>query len=329
MKTNYYIYNAGTLSRKDNTLQFSTETGKRDLPFERIENLYVMSETTLNSALLNFIGANGIFIHFFNYYQFYTGSFVPRETRLAGNLTVQQAQCYLAPQERLSIAKEFIDSAASNIYRNLRYYNGRGKDLSLPMAQIQNLQLEIPRVQSVQELMGVEGTIRKIYYETWNTLINQDISFEKRVKNPPDNAMNSLISFVNILIYTRVLSEIYHTQLNATISFLHEPGVRRFSLCLDIAEVFKPILGDRLIFSLLNRNQITDKSFTRELNGLHLTKEASQLIVKSLDERLETTIHHKELNRKVSYQYLIRLECWKLVKHILGEKPYDGFKIWW
>ena len=125
------------------------------------------------------------------------------------------------------------------------------------------------------------------------------------------------------------MSEVYHTQLNPTISYLHEPGVRRYSLCLDISEVFKPLIGDRLIFSLLNRQQITEESFTQELNFLHLKKEASKLIVRELENSLKKTIKHKELGRQVSYQYLIRLELYKLIKHIIGEKEYEGFKIWW
>ena len=125
------------------------------------------------------------------------------------------------------------------------------------------------------------------------------------------------------------MSEVYHTQLNPTISYLHEPGVRRYSLCLDISEVFKPLIGDRLIFSLLNRKQITEESFTQELNFLHLKKEASKLIVRELENSLKKTIKHKELGRQVSYQYLIRLELYKLIKHIIGEKEYEGFKIWW
>ncbi len=96
--------------------------------------------------------------------------------------------------------------------------------------------------------MGIEGNIRRRYYAAWNVIVNQEIQFEKRVMHPPDNIINSLISFVNTLIYAKVLSEIYHTQLNPTISYLHEPGAR-FSLSLDIAEVFKPLIGDRLIFS--------------------------------------------------------------------------------
>ena len=141
--------------------------------------------------------------------------------------------------------------------------------------------------------------------------------------------INSLISYINSLIYSKTLSEIYHTQLNPTISYLHEPGVRRYSLCLDISEIFKPLIGDRLIFSLLNRKQITEESFTKELNFLHLKKEASKLIVRELESILKKTIKHKELGRKVSYQYLIRLEVYKLIKHLIGEKEYEGFKMWW
>lgn len=125
------------------------------------------------------------------------------------------------------------------------------------------------------------------------------------------------------------VGQVYHTQLNPTISYLHEPGARRFSLCLDISEIFKPLIGDRLIFSLLNKRQITEDSFTKELNFLHLKQDASKLIATELEKRLRTTIMHKGLGRKVSYQYLIRLEAYKLVKHLLGEKEYEGFTIWW
>ena len=100
-------------------------------------------------------------------------------------------------------------------------------------------------------------------------------------------------------------------------------------MALDISEIFKPLLGDRLIFSLLNKNQINERSFTESLNFLHLKKEASQIIARELDSRMQKTIKHKELNRDVSYQYLIRLECYKLIKHLIGEKEYEPFKIWW
>ena len=330
MKRSYYIYNNGSLRRKDNTITFTDEYDeKKDLPIERVGDIYVMSEMSFNSSLINILAQNGIPVHFFNYYSFYIGSFYPREQLVSGNLLVQQVNHYSGQEKRLRLAKAFIEGATYNIYRNLRYYNGRGKDVQTYMDMIEGLRKQISKAESIQELMGYEGTIRKIYYSAWPTIIDQEIEFEKRVKNPPDNMINTLISFVNTLIYTKVLGEIYQTQLNPTISYLHEPGDRRFSLSLDIAEIFKPILGDRLIFSLLNRNQITQKSFTKGLNYLHLTKEASKTIVAELDAKMQTTIKHKDLNKTVSYQYLMRLECYKLVKHLLGEKEYEAFKIWW
>jgi len=330
MQESFYIYTNGALSRKDNTLRFVTEDKqKRDIPIERVGDIYVMSEMTFNTSLINLAAQYGVNMHFFNYYSFYTGSFYPRESLLAGNLLVHQVEHYSDYEKRLELAKKFILAASSNIYRNLRYYNGRGKDVKFYMDSIDEHQRHIPKAATIQELMGYEGNIRKTYYEAWNIIIDQNINFTKRVMHPPDNMINTLISFVNSLIYTKVLTEIYHTQLNPTISYLHEPGVRRFSLCLDIAEIFKPLIGDRLIFSLLNKKQITEKSFTKELNFLHLKKEASRLIVNELDQKLQTTIKHKDLNKNVSYQYLMRLEAYKLIKHILREKEYEGFEMWW
>lgn len=330
MQQSFYVYNNGDLKRKDNTLRFTSYDGeKRDIPIERISDIYVMSEMSFNTTFLSYISQYEIPIHFFNYYNFYTGSFYPKESNLAGQLLVNQVQYYTEYDKRLLIARKFIQAAADNIYRNLRYYNGRDKDVSEYMKDINSLRAGLSEVKSVQELMGIEGNIRKRYYAAWSVIINQEIEFDKRVMHPPDNMINSLISFVNSLVYTRTLSEIYHTQLNPTISYLHEPGVRRYSLCLDISEVFKPLIGDRLIFSLLNRKQITENSFTKELNYLHLKKEASKLIVSEFENRMKQTIMHKELGRQVSYQYLIRLEAYKLIKHLIGEKEYEGFRIWW
>lgn len=330
MQQSFYVYNNGDLKRKDNTLRFTSYDGeKRDIPIERISDIYVMSEMSFNTTFLSYISQYGIPIHFFNYYNFYTGSFYPKESNLAGQLLVNQVQHYTEYDKRLLIAKKFIQAAADNIYRNLRYYNGRDKNVSDYMKDIDSLRTGLVGVKSIQELMGIEGNIRKKYYAAWSVIINKEIEFDKRVMHPPDNMINSLISFVNSLVYTRTLSEIYHTQLNPTISYLHEPGIRRYSLCLDISEVFKPLIGDRLIFSLLNRKQITEKSFTKELNYLHLKKDASKLIVSEFEKKMKQTIMHKELGRQVSYQYLIRLEAYKLIKHLIGEKEYEGFRIWW
>ena len=322
---NYYIFSNGELKRKDNNICFND----RFLKIEMTDNIYLFGEVDLNTKCLNYLGQNKVAIHFFNYYGFYTGSFYPKETNISGNVLIKQVEFYQNIEKRLEIAKEIIKSASDNIFRNLRYYNGRGKDVKNQMELIKSLQKEIEKAQNINELMGVEGNIRKIYYSAWNILVNQEIEFEKRVKRPPDNMINTLISFINSLMYTTCLSEIYKTQLNPTISYLHSAGDRRFSLCLDISEIFKPLVVDRLIFSLLNKNIITEEDFEKDSNYYYLKDKGRKKVLEEYEKKLKSVITHKELNREVSYQYLIRLECYKIIKHIFGDKKYEGFKMWW
>lgn len=321
----YYIFSNGELKRKDNNIYFND----RALKIEMTSDIYLFGEVTLNTKCLNFLGQNKKAVHFFNYYGFYTGSFYPKESNVSGKLLVKQVEYFQDSEKRVELAREIIKSASDNIFRNLRYYNGRGKDLKNEMEIIKSYQLELDKAQEVNEIMGIEGNIRKVYYSTWSKIINQEIDFEKRVKRPPDNMINTLISFINSLIYTTCLSEIYKTQLNPTISYLHSPGDRRFSLCLDITEIFKPLIVDRMIFSLLNKNMINEDDFAKDSNFYYLKDKGRKKILEEYEKKLNQTITHKELKREVSYQTLIKLECYKLIKHLLGDKKFDGFKMWW
>ncbi len=330
MKRNYYIFNPGRLKRKDDSLQFiKSEDDKRYLPVADVDSIFAFGEMDFNSSAMNFLAKQGIAVHFFNYYGFYTGTFYPKETLVSGMLLVKQANHYSTKKKRLLLAQRFLQAAAQNILHNLKYYSARGKNLDEEIERIEDLYGKLELQKNIPSLMGIEGNIREIYYRGFNKIIEQEINFEKRVKRPPDNMINTMISFVNSMIYTTVLSEIYKTQLSPLISFLHEPGTKRFSLSLDIAELFKPFLGDRLIFSMLNKNQVDETCFARELNFLYMKENTRKAVVQEYDEKLKTTVRHKTLNRNVSYRHLIRLELYKLIKHLLDEQEYDGFKVWW
>lgn len=330
MVESYYLFSSGELKRKDNVVRMTAPDGRfKDIKIEMTRDIYLFGETSMNTKCLNFLSTNKIPMHLFNYYGYYTGSFYPKEVNISGNLLIRQVEHYIDETRRLIIAKEIIYSASYNIYRNVRYYHQRGKDLETQLNQLKALRKLISRAKNIQELMGIEGNIHQVYYTCWAIIVNQKIDFQKRVKRPPDNMINTLISFLNSLVYTSCLSEIYVSQLNPTISYLHSASDRRFSLSLDIAEVFKPILVDRLIFSLLNKKVISESDFDTESNFCYLKKSAQQKILKAYNERLEKTIKHRELKRHISYRRLMRLECYKLIKHLMNDKNYEGFKIWW
>ena len=210
----------------------------------------------------------------------------------------------------------------------LRYYDLRERPLTSIIDTIEGLRSTITGVDSVEELMGIEGNIRQIYYDGFDIIL-KDFTMDGRSKRPPRNEVNALVSFGNMCCYTACLGQIYHTQLNPTISFLHEPGARRYSLALDLAEIFKPILVDRLIFSLLNKRVLQADDFRNDLNHCLMKEKGVKQFMKAWDLRLSETIKHRTLNRSVSYKQLIRLECYKLVKHIIQDRPYKPFKIYW
>lgn len=334
MKKSYYLFNPGRLSRKDNTLKFTpvdeqgVEGLSKYIPVEGVDNLYTFGSLDANSALYNFMGKEGIAVHFFDYYEHYTGSFMPKEYLLAGKLLIAQADAYSKPKKRILIAQKLVEGAAFNMLKNLRYYNNRDRDTLRQIESIESLMLQIPFATAINELMGVEGNIRNYYYSAFDVII-QDFEMGNRSKQPPSNEVNCMVSFVNSLCYTICLDAIYHTQLNPTISFLHQPGERRFSLALDLAEIFKPILADRLIFSLLNKRVVQSSDFDTKLNSCLLKESGRKTVVRAWDEKLAETIKHRSLRRSVSYKHLIKLECYKLSKHILGIEEYKPFKAWW
>ncbi|PWB86357.1 CRISPR-associated endonuclease Cas1 [Methanobrevibacter woesei] len=321
LRKNYYILSDGILKRKENTLYFVNNKGKKPIPINKIYSIYAYGQITFSSQVMSLLAKKGIPIHFFNYYGFYNGSYYPRETLLSGDLLVRQAEYYLNQSKRLELAKLFVEGAANNILKVLSYYKIENN--------VNEILKELTKTNKITEIMNVEGRIMSEYYSKFDEILPEEFKMEGRSRQPPKNMINSLISFGNSMMYSTVLTEIYNTQLNPTISYLHEPFERRFSLSLDLSEIFKPIFVDRLIFYLVNKRMITKKDFNQDLNCCLLNDSGRNKFIKEYNKRLKKTIKHKDLNKKVSYQRLIRLEAYKLKKHILGIKKYNPFVIWW
>lgn len=302
MKKTYYLFNPGQLERKDNTLKFTpvVEDGNgeesvgapRYLPVEDINEFYVFGSLRANSSLFNFLGQKDIAVHFFDYYENYTGSFMPKDSLLSGRMLLAQTSAFQNKKKRLLIAQKFIESAAYNMIKNLQYYNRRGKDVEDIIDIIKGYAAKLPQTVSVQELMGTEGMIRQTYYDAFNLILN-DFEMGSRTKQPPQNEVNALISFGNI------------------------------------AEVFKPVIIDRVIFKVLNKKEIQEKHFDRKLNKCLLNQSGKKIFVKAVEDKLLETIKHRTLNRNVSYRHLIKLECYKLAKHLLEIEEYKPFKMYW
>ena len=330
MKENYHLTRNGRLVREENTVYYiAEEVGKRPLPVEKIHALYAYGRISFTSGVISYLAKNHIPLHFFNYYGYYEGTFYPREFLVSGDILVAQVEHYLNNKKRMEIAREFVRGAAANIEKNLSYYERSGKDVGAEREKVVSLMEEIDDQYEISNLMRVEGAIRNAYYSAWDDILPEEFRFVKRTRRPPENAVNALISFGNSLMYAATLSEIYNTQLNPTVAYLHSPSERRFSLSLDISEIFKPIIVDRVIFKLLNKKVLAMDDFSEEMNRSTLTEKGRRKFLQEWESKLADTIMHRGLKRKVSYRSLVRMECYKLEKHLIGGEKYRPLIMWW
>ncbi|MCX7795055.1 MAG: type I-B CRISPR-associated endonuclease Cas1b [bacterium] len=331
MSESIYIFSNGEIKRKQNTIYFENEKGDyKYIPVENTRDIHLFGEVTLNKDILEFFTQNEILIHFYNYYGYYVGSYYPREHYNSGYMILKQAEHYLDHQKRFILAYKFVLGAILNIKKVLSYYINRDIDLDRYLEQIETFEESLSEQEDIEGLMAIEGNIRDVYYSSFNPIIDsEEFEIDKRTKRPPENRMNALISFGNSLLYTYILSEIYKTHLDPRIGFLHATNFRRFTLNLDIAEIFKPIIVDRVIFYILNKNMISPEDFEEKLGGIYLKESGRKIFIERLEEKLKTTVNYKKIGKEVSYRRLIRLELYKLEKHLIEDEEYEPLVSEW
>lgn len=323
-----YIFSKGDLTRQDFSIKYKNEKGNFYLPIEKIKEIYCFNELTLSTKLLEILSTAGIIIHFFNYYENYIGSFYPKKVLTSGKVTVKQALAF--ENNRLIIAKSIVKGIAKNIKTVVYHYYRHGVSELKESIDFYNKDVEklLSKAKDIKQILSIEGKIWATFYSSFKYFLPQEFLINKRVKRPPDNPMNAMISFGNTLLYTKTISQIYNTHLDQSISFLHEPSEGRFSLSLDLSEVFKPIIVFRTIFDLVNNKKINvEKHFEEKLNYSLLNEEGKKIFIEAFEDRINQTFEHSKLNRKITYKQSIKLDGYKLIKYVIEGKDFIPFDL--
>ncbi|ADE15990.1 CRISPR-associated protein Cas1 [Nitrosococcus halophilus Nc 4] len=315
-----FVSREARLRRRENTLSITIEGKTRAFPIETIGHLVLLAESTLNSKLLTLCGKHGVRLSVFDYYGYFKGSFEPFNRNPSGQVKLAQAEILLNETQRMALARELVRGAAHNMQANLLYYRYRGKTgLEAMLKEMKRLVNLIPKAQDSSTLMGIEGNLHQWYYKAWK-LIDPVLDFTPRVRRPPNNPINCLLSFLNQLTYTIVRHELFKTHLEETFSLLHSPGNGRSSLSLDLAEPFKPILADSLIFRMLGRKML-DASWFEQYEGVCLLSETGR---RNIAEQFSIRLEERYQDR--SFREWIYREALAIERHFLGVAEYESFK---
>lgn len=202
---------------------------------------------------------------------------------------------------------------------------------------MENLVIQLEKARKVlsneSTLNGIISIVKKAekeYYKGFDFIIN-NIQF---VDNGNKNRIafmrkNNLMQFGVSIGQSMVLSEICKTHLDPRIGYFNEVDSNSFALCLDVFYIFKPIMIYRLAFTLINKHIIDEEDFQEYNGSVVLSRNGKGKFIKEFDQRMRTTVKHRHLERYVSYRRLIKLELYKIQKHILEGKDYKPYQALW
>jgi CRISPR-associated protein Cas1 len=310
----HFLISNGELLVKDSSLIFrDSKNSQKRIPAEAIEELYILSpEVNWNSRVLNFLSSKNITMHLFlrNRLQGTFQPFSKEGTKKSSKTFVEQVKILGNGRKRLFLAKSFTAGSIHNSGNNCKRY-GFYFDKKRYLESLKN-------ANSVNELMGFEGTFKRNYFKCWNSIIRnlEDFKFFERSRRPPKDRINSMISYLNTRIYTTTLHEIFKTKLDPRVGYLHESNDRDFTLHLDISEIFKPIIADNLIFQLINSGQITKNDFAE---GVRFTKSGIKKVEIEFAKKLSETFEN------INWRDRIRIEANRIRDYIENGETYKPF----
>lgn len=329
----YHVVNDGILTKRDYNILFENENGKKYIPVETTQALNIHSNVIFSGEFFRYLNRKRINVQLFDKYGNSVGYFLTSENGYRTRTMMKQVEIYQNPVRRLEVAKAMEIAALHNLRANLRYYS-KGKTssetsgaLNEAIVQLSDYITQVNQAKTVDEMLLVEGRARQLYYQMFNEICrNEDFRFVKRTRQPPQDPLNSMISFGNVYLYSRFATEIGKTSLDIRIGFVHSATYRNQTLNLDLADIYKPIVIDRVIFSMINKGMIKKERHFESgpEGGVYLNKVGKRLFIEELDQKIyqKLTIG----NETKSYDTRIREEVRNLLRFVLHGEKYKPYK---
>lgn len=329
MKNVFYLYKSGTLKAKDYSLALENKIGTEYIPIEQLDTIICFSEITLNKRALSLLNKHKVSLLFYNYYGNYIGRYSPKEYK-DGRVLVNQVHVYEVESKRVYIAKEILKGSLLNMIALAKYYAKKGRPSEEIIDNLLACLDTLAVADSVEKILLIEAKSKQIYYGLFDIVLeNEELHFDKRMKNPPGNELNAALSYGYAMLYGLFLAILDRSSLFPQISFIHSLSKNCDSLQFDLADIFKPVIVDRLVLRLIRRKQLTKQHFQYvDKDSCYMNKDGIQIFLTEFDKVLHSTISYN--GRRYSYRSLLSKEVHKLSEYIKGNvKDYQAFVMKW
>lgn len=319
----YWLTEPCRIRREDNSVRVERPDGSPvRIPITDIRDLICFDHVDVNTSAMSLLSRNGVTLHVLDHYGNHAGHFAPAESMASAGVVRRQVEITADPIARMGVARSLVLNTAENLRWAL--------DTDLLDPALESLRTGALACEDTDALMGQEGNFRRTAWAVLDAQLPLWLRLNGRSRRPPTNAGNAFVSYLNSLVYARVLTALRSTPLHPAIGFLHaDTDRRRNTLALDLAEPFKPLFAERLLKRTAAQKHLKQSDFETDVGRASLSKDGRKKVAALVREELATTVQHRTLKRQVSYEELIHLEALKLVRLCLEGKPYKPFRPWW
>lgn len=230
----------------------------------------------------------------------------------------------------LNVAKVIVDAKVSNALVLLMEFQKNHSETDI-RAKIDSLRVAIAGISDVtahESLLGVEGNAASAYWHAFSSMCRGEMKFEKRVKRPPTDPVNSLLSFGYSMVFARIQSLLDAVGLDPYIGFFHQPHYGRPSLAADLLEEFRAPLVDRFTLSLVNKRIMTSDDFQlhEETGGIRLTRNGMKKYFVRFEEYLAKKLAGFD-EPELDFNGLVKRQIERLAGSIERREPYRPFRM--
>lgn len=327
-----YIYTQGSyLSKERETIII--KNGKEKIgqfPSINIAGIFCFGRVSISPPLMGYCAERGIGVVFFTIY----GRFQARvQGKVTGNVLLRREQYRWADNadSSLAVARLMVAAKVANtryiLQREIRNH-GDNMVLEKVIRRLESNLSHLKRANSCAEVMGIEGEAANSYFAIFTQLFrDKSLVFEGRVRRPPTDPVNAMLSFVYTLLTQECASALTGVGLDPYVGFLHRDRPGRVSLALDLLEEFRSAWADRLVLTLINRKQIQPKEFITESSGaVRFTEQAKKDFIDAYQTKKQTEIIHPYLKEKIPLGLLPHCQALLLARHIRGDlKHYPPY----
>ncbi len=325
-----YLLEQGAKLEKESKRLLVIKEGKifLEVPEFKIDRVLIFGNVQITTQAMKFLLESGIETSLFTIFGRLVGRLLPAQSK---NVFLRMAQFEKAKDEnfKLTISKVIVEGKIKNAKAFLQRYsrNHPEVDFGKAEAELNSCLEELPRKTRVSSVVGVEGRASAIYFEAFGKMFRKGLQFETRIRRPPPDPVNSLLSLGYTLITNEMFSVTTSIGFDPYVGFLHGIEYGRPSLALDLIEEFRHSIIDRLTLELVNKEILTEDDFEEKEGAVFLTEDSRKKYFLHYEKRMLTSFQDFEEKIELNYRRMFYEQAQRFAKTLQEMTPYRPFSI--